>query len=325
MPEAGPDRREQLARQWLAGRYADVGDVWRPMAGDASFRRYFRLTVGGRSHVLMDAPPERESSQPFLDVSRRLRAAGLHAPEVIATDPAQGFILLEDLGERLYRDLVTPTSVEPLFADAFAALAVMAGQVDPAGLPAYDARVLGEELALFRDWYLARHKGCPPDRVEARGWQALCDELVQAALAQPQVFVHKDIHSCNLLVTESANPGIIDFQDALRGPLSYDFVSLVWDRYISWPRHRLEQWMERFRLMLDPAPPSDQWVQWCDLMGLQRNLKIVGIFARLWHRDGKSGYVEMIPRFYAYVLEALRKLPRHRELCTWLEGPECAP
>ena len=156
-------------------------------------------------------------------------------------------------------------------------------------------------------------------------WKLFCNNIIDSALAQPQCFVHRDFHSCNLLKTDANGIGIIDFQDGVIGPVSYDFISLIWDRYLSWPRSDIENWMEEIRLNLELQITPDNWRRYCDLMGLQRNLKIVGIFARLYYRDGKSGYIEMIPRFYDYITSTLRLYPEFKEVLTFMEQAECAP
>ena len=324
-PRQPEDARLELARAWLAGNFSNIEPGWQPVTGDASFRRYFRVRVNGRSHILMDAPPEFEDSAPFVDIDHRLRTAGLHAPEILLADLESGFMLLEDLGDDLYRDLVTPDTVQPLFDDAFQALAVMARDVPPAGLSAYDRELFCRELGWFTGFYLGRHRGHGLGKQQQDEWQSFCETLVASAMDQPQVFVHKDIHSCNLLRTTRGNPGIIDFQDAVSGPLSYDFVSLVWDRYIAWPRPLLEQWMEQFRLLAAPGIDPVQWKRWCDLMGLQRNIKIVGRFALLRHEQGKAGYIGMIPRFYGYILNVLPLYPEFANVLSWLEQDSCAP
>jgi len=296
-----------------------------PVSGDASFRRYFRLYSQSGSLILMDAPPEHGSSDSFVEVDKRLRKAGLHAPEILQFDLKQGFGLLEDLGDHLYRDLLKPDNANEVMPGLFDVLSRMAKEAESEGLPPYDAEFLQSELDLFPDWYLRRHKERSFADHEARAWQMLCERLIQSAADQPQVFVHRDFHSCNLLFRKGQAVGIIDFQDAMHGPLNYDFISLLWDRYISWPRTRLETWMESFRCQLAPHLPSDQWIQQCDWMGLQRNLKIVGIFARLHYRDGKTGYLEMIPRFYRYLLDVLRLYPEFKPFLDVLEQDECAP
>jgi len=295
-----------------------------PVAGDASFRRYYRLQARGQSLILMDAPPDREDSSPFLDIAGRLRAAGLRAPGVFHCSLQRGFALLEDLGDTLYRDILDEQTVDELFPDLIAVLEGMALRVDARGLPSYDESRLQTEMNLFTDWYLQRHRGRSLELSEHTLWSELCTRLIESARQQPQVFVHKDFHSCNLLQTPSG-PGIIDFQDGVCGPVTYDLVSLLWDRYISWPRERLEQWMEAARLRLAPDIPVSQWLRFCDLTSLQRNLKIVGIFARLKYRDGKDGYVEMIPRFYRYLLDVLGRYPEFSDQLRLLEGDACAP
>ncbi|NNJ65746.1 MAG: phosphotransferase [Xanthomonadales bacterium] len=318
------DSRKARAAAWAADRLGLESIPLEPVSGDASFRRYFRTAAGRTSLILMDAPPDQEDSRPFLDVAARLREAGLKAPEILHFDLSLGFGLIEDFGDTLYRELISPESIDDLVPDLFGALEGMAHRVQTWDLPAYDGERLQEEMDLFRDWYLDRHRGRPLRADEEAAWQTSCDSLIDSARRQPQVFVHKDFHSCNLLRTPQG-PGIIDFQDGLVGPLSYDFVSLVWDRYIAWPRPRLEQWMGDMHRRLRPGCPAAEWVRCCDLMGLQRNLKIVGIFARLHYRDGKAGYLELIPRFYDYLLDVLPRYPEFRDLQRLLETPECAP
>ena len=319
------DMRVERGRSWLAGDYSEVSFEWLPVTGDASYRRYFRGRVDGHSRILMDAPPEKENSTAFVDICSRLRAAGLHAPEIFKYDLEQGYLLLEDLGDDLYRDLLNGQNVQTLFEQTFSALAVMASEVDTSGLAAYDEDTLFDELNLFPDLYLIRHLDYRLAHRQRTAWSSFCEELVGAALEQPLVFVHRDIHSSNLLRTEKNNPGIIDFQDAVRGPISYDFVSLIWDRYIHWRREQLEQWMEQFRLLAAPGTDPEKWIYWCDLMGLQRNLRIVGRFAQLEHSEAKPGYVEMIPAFYRYILDVLPRYPQFAEVATWIGSDECVP
>lgn len=324
-PAAKDDRRLALARRWLESHAGCVPDSWQPVAGDASFRRYFRVRVKGASRILMDAPPEIEDSAPFVDIAERLQAAGLHAPQILLCDLESGFLLLEDLGDALYRDLLNETSVDQLFGEAFAALAIMASRVSAEGLPDYGPELFHRELDWFTGYYLGQERAHRWNSAQTKRWNAFCQVLVASALEQPQVFVHKDVHSCNLLHTPGHSPGIIDFQDAVRGPVSYDFASLVWDRYIAWPRQRLEQWMDDFRQLAAPHVPRTTWTRWCDLMGLQRNIKIVGRFALLKHAQGKQGYVEMIPRFYGYLLDVLEHYPEFSDITDLLGAPECAP
>jgi N-acetylmuramate 1-kinase len=318
------EQRQKDAADWAAEALGLPAIELRPVAGDASFRRYFRLAADGGSLILMDAPPDREDSRPFVDIARRLRAAGLNAPEILRFDLERGFGLLEDFGDTLYREIFDAASADALMPGLLDALEGMAARVDCSGLPDYGASVLQAELDLFTDWYLGRHRERPLRGAERALWADLCNRLIESATAQPQVFVHKDFHACNLLRTPRG-PGLIDFQDGLRGPLSYDLASLLWDRYIAWPRRRLEDWMEQARLRLGPGIEPAEWIRCCDWMGLQRNLKIVGIFARLRYRDGKQGYLEMIPRFYGYLLDVLPRYPEFRAFQGLLEGAECAP
>jgi len=320
------DARSTALRDWLVTLEPDgarQGEL-RNLAADASFRRYFRWRTAAGSYVAMDAPPEHERLDRFLEVAGRLRAAGLHAPEVLAHDRDQGFVLLEDLGDRLYRDLLDTDSADTLYGTAFDTLDCFAKRVDCAGLPDYDSDELRAELELFPDWYLRRQQGRPVSARERVHWDRLCERLIASALDQPQGFVHRDFHSSNLLLTEHNPPGIIDFQDAVCGPVTYDLVSLLLDRHITWPRRRLEGWLEAGRRRLAPDLESAEWQRRCDWMGLQRNLKILGIFCRLNHRDAKPAYLALLPRFRGYVLDTLRRYPeldRHRD---WLEPRLCA-
>jgi aminoglycoside/choline kinase family phosphotransferase len=319
-----PDDRERAAAAWAAEFLGAEAVELQPVSGDASFRRYFRLAKDDGSLILMDAPPQHEDSRPFVDIAARLRRAGLNAPAILQFDFEQGFGLLEDFGDTLYRDLLDERSVDDLFPELFVVLEGLAVRVDAGGLPDYDERLLQTELDLFTDWYLLRHRDRRLEGQERNLWAGLCATLVESARQQPQVFVHKDFHSCNLLQTPGG-PGVIDFQDGVRGPVCYDLVSLLWDRYIAWPRERLEDWMLQLRPRLAPELETGEWIRCCDWMGLQRNLKIVGIFARLGYRDKKAGYLEMIPRFYDYLLDVLPRYPEFKDFHRLLELPECAP
>ena len=328
------DHRLAPLQQWtmsalhsvLAPDAAVLGDdalaSWVPVSGDASFRRYFRIHFEGRSYIIMDAPPEKESVEPFVDIAQRLLKAGLRAPIIVAQQREQGFLLLEDLGDEMLKSLLNEASGQSLMDAVLPVLATMASSCDITGLPDYSSTKLQEELALFPDWYLQQHLGLSLSHDEAEQWQQLTQTLIDNALAQPQVFVHRDFHSCNLHQLPNGDIGVIDFQDAVCGPLTYDLASWLWDRYITWPRSQLESWMLQARQTLAPQVDEATWIRWCDLMGLQRNLKIVGIFARLHYRDNKSGYLEMTPRFAHYISAVLPLYPElassHVMLNKWL-------
>jgi len=319
------DTRLAQAQAWLQAMNLEIQSGFRSVAGDASFRRYFRLRANGQSGILMDAPPPAEDTRPFVDVTGRLRAAGLHAPEILQANVESGFLLLEDLGDDLYRGFLDENNADDHFPALFDVLRRMARNVEADGLPEYDSQLLRFEMDLFPNWYLGHHRQGMPRTGFDQHWDDFCGQVITSALEQPACFVHRDFHSCNLLLTPSGGVGIIDFQDAVLGPISYDFISLVWDRYISWPRVRLEAWMEQYRQMLGATIEPDRWRRYCDLMGLQRNIKVVGIFARLYYRDGRTGYLEMIPRFYDYVTDTLRRYPEFSGMLALLEQAECAP
>ncbi len=314
-------RNAQLV-SW-ARKQLDIDFDVEPVTGDASNRRYFRLSTGQKSWIVMDAPPELEDCRPFVDVTRRLRSAKLHAPEIIAEDLQSGFLLLEDLGDGLYRDVVSQQQASQQYQPIFDVLSKFATSVDVTGLPDYDQARLQQELDLFSEWYAPSHCQLPLAQSEQLQWGVICQQLITMALVQPQVFVHRDFHSCNVLQTTHNNPGIIDYQDAVRGPITYDLISWVLDRYISWPRPQVLEWYEQQRLQLQLAISSEHWLRWCDWMGLQRNLKVLGIFARLAYRDGKTSYIGLMPRFYAYVMETAALYPETQALTNMLEQRPC--
>lgn len=313
-----PERIEQLKR-WLENELNFSEYTLNPASADASFRRYFRVAREGESWIVMDAPPEKEDSRPFIAVAKLLLDAGLNVPEVIDADLEQGYLLLSDLGSRPYLAALDETSVERLYGDALGALAaIQACHPDAAGLPPYDRKLLLAEQELFRDWLIGKHLDIALTPAQA----ALCDRvfarLADNALEQPQVCVHRDYHSRNLMVTGCNNPGILDFQDAVTGAVTYDLVSLLRDCYIAWPRARVEDWALGYQelalqsgILREEHEDPAQFLRWFDLMGMQRHLKAAGIFARLNHRDGKPGYLADIPRTLSYVTEVAAS---HEEL-----------
>jgi hypothetical protein len=314
MPE-----RLKLLKHWLEDELDFSEYNLKPASSDASFRRYFRVTHAGSSFIVMDAPPEKENTRSFVTVARLLLDVGVNVPEILDESPDLGFLLLSDLGSRAYLDALNDESVERLYGDALGALAAIQACAPVRGvLPDYDHALLMREMGLFRDWLVGTHLGIVPN-------EAQCDLLGQAfarlaenALTQPRVCVHRDYHSRNLMVTRSNNPGILDFQDAVIGPVTYDLVSLLRDCYIAWPRARVEAWALGYQelalqsgILREEHEDPAQFLRWFDLMGVQRHLKAAGIFARLNHRDGKPGYLKDIPRTLGYVIDVAS---RHGEI-----------
>jgi aminoglycoside/choline kinase family phosphotransferase len=302
------DSRLANLTQWVIEDLGFAGASIAPASVDASFRRYFRVTKGADSYIVMDAPPDKEDSGPFLKVARILGGLNLNAPIVLARDMDRGFLLLSDLGSRLYLDaLAEDGAADELYADALRALRSMqtADAKHSKGLPRYDRALLTREMELLPEWFLARHLGL---RIEARErdmLDRLFDSLVDAAVSQPSCFVHRDYHSRNLLVTPENNPGILDFQDAVWGPVTYDLASLLKDCYIAWPPARVREWVREYRENLLEAgfklnATAAEFLRWFDLVGLQRHIKVLGIFARLFYRDGKSQYLNDLPRVLDY-------------------------
>jgi aminoglycoside/choline kinase family phosphotransferase len=321
------DARLALIRQWLEQDLGLRAQRLEPASSDASFRRYFRAFFPERTLVIMDAPPDKEDVRPYLEVSGLLEGVGVHVPHVHEADPARGLLLLEDLGVTQYLSrLEAGDDPQRLYGDALAALAdIQARGLEAAReLPPYDAAALERELALMPEWFCSRHLQVELSSEEREVIRAAFDFLIAEALAQPAVFVHRDYHSRNLMVIAQRNPGIIDFQDALRGPIGYDLVSLLKDCYISWPRARVDGWVRAHREMLltrGVAAGADEreFLRWFDMIGVQRHIKVLGIFARLWYRDGKAGYLKDLPLTLEYVREACRLYPELRDLSGIIE------
>jgi aminoglycoside/choline kinase family phosphotransferase len=275
-------------------------------SADASFRRYFRVFLAERTLIAMDAPPEREDSRPFVQVAKLLREAGLNAPEVLADDLAQGFLLVTDLGTRSYlAALIEDHDVDRLFGDATSALVRWQAATRPGVLPEYDERLLRRELELFPEWYLARHLGVEITPKLRSTLDAGFAAILANNLAQPRVYVHRDYMPRNLMVAEP-NPGILDFQDAVHGPVTYDIACLFRDAFISWEEERvldgtIRYWEKARRAGLPVGADFGEFWRDVEWMGLQRHLKVLGIFARLSYRDGKPDYLEDTPRFVGYV------------------------
>lgn len=306
------DQRRMTAEHWAARELAWPEWQSDAISSDASFRRYFRLRHAGQTRVVMDAPPEREPVSAFLDVARRLQPL-VHVPAVHAADVDQGLVLLEDLGDTPFHHRLNDDNADGLFDYALAALLAMQKSAPVDGLPDYDAALLMRELALFPDWFLARHWQVEPTDDELDDWDMLCALLIRWALDQPTVFCHRDFMPRNLMVSQP-NPGIIDFQDAVNGPISYDPVCLFRDAFLSWPTARVDDWLEGYRQQALaaglPITASDRlWQRQCDFMGVQRHLKVLGIFARIAYRDGKPAYLDDAARFFDYLSVAIERNP----------------
>ncbi len=307
-------RLDDLA-SWLATLPSELGlciGTLRAASADASFRRYFRLDAAAGTLIAMDAPPAQEDSRPYVKVAALLHAAGLNAPRILAQDLAQGFLLLTDLGTQTFLHVLDEDNADALYGAAIDALITWQRASRPDVLPPYDTALLTRELALFPDWYVGRHLQhtlTPAQRQTLERSNAL---LIETALAQPRVYVHRDYMPRNLMVS-SPNPGILDFQDALGGPLTYDLVSLLRDCYLRWDEARVQAWAEDFRRELVRAgriaDAPQRFFRAFDLMGLQRHIKVLGIFCRLHYRDGKPGYLADLPRVLGYVLDIAARYP----------------
>jgi aminoglycoside/choline kinase family phosphotransferase len=311
LTDASDSRLAELT-QWVFGDLGFAGSRIAPASVDASFRRYFRVTRGVDSYVVMDAPPDKEHLEPFLCVARLLLGIGLNVPVILAKDATRGFLLLSDLGHRQYLDELRDVgAAERLYADALAALSAMqlADSAMSRDLPRYDHALLTREMELMPEWFLRNHLRLQVSAAERGMLNRLFETLAQSALTQPATFVHRDYHSRNLLVTSVNNPGILDFQDAVRGPATYDLVSLLRDCYVDWPAARVRAWALQYRETLLErnfrlGATEAEFIRWFDLVGLQRHIKVLGIFARLFYRDGKSQYLHDLPRVLRYARDA---------------------
>ncbi len=299
-------KRLELVHQWLAGLFPERPLSVAPASADASFRRYFRVTFDdGTSRIVMDAPPEHEDCRPFVHVAGLLHGAGVHAPEILAQDLQRGLLLLTDLGRTTYLDALDDANADGLFRDALDALVKWQLASRPDALPPYDEALLRRELNLFPDWYVARHLGTPLSAQQQETLECMHTLLLQNILAQPKVFVHRDYMPRNLMVCAD-NPGVLDFQDAVHGPISYDVASLFRDAFVSWEEEHVLDWSVRYwekarRAGLPVGADFGAFYRDMEWMGLQRHLKVLGIFARINYRDDKPKYLADTPRFVNYV------------------------
>ncbi|MGP6458879.1 aminoglycoside phosphotransferase family protein [Pseudomonas parakoreensis] len=317
------DVRLQHLKVWLneqlAILFADQGWGTVPPAtltaasSDASFRRYFRWEGAGRSFVVMDAPPPQENCKPFVDIAFLLAKSGINVPKIYAEDLERGFLLLNDLGNKTYLDVIDGENADALFSDALQALLAFQQLPMVAPLPSYDVALLRRELELFPEWYVKRELGIEFDAAQQQQWQSVSELLIDSALAQPKVLVHRDYMPRNLMLSEP-NPGVLDFQDAVYGPVTYDITCLFKDAFLSWPEERVRGWLESYwqqasALDIPVQADFEDFLRASDLMGVQRHLKVIGIFARICHRDGKPRYLADVPRFFAYIEAVIARRP----------------
>ncbi|MBC3270883.1 phosphotransferase [Pseudomonas sp. SWRI81] len=322
------DVRLQHLKVWLdeqlAKLFAEQG--WGPVppatltaaSSDASFRRYFRWEGDGRSFVVMDAPPPQENCKPFVDIAFLLAKSGINVPKIYAEDLDRGFLLLNDLGNKTYLDVIDGENADALFHDALQALLAFQQLPMVAPLPGYDVALLRRELELFPEWYVKRELGVEFDATQQQQWQRISELLINSALAQPKVLVHRDYMPRNLMISEP-NPGVLDFQDAVYGPVTYDVTCLFKDAFLSWPEERVRGWLESYwqqasALDIPVHADFEDFLRASDLMGVQRHLKVIGIFARICHRDGKPRYLADVPRFFSYIDAVIARRPELAEL-----------
>ena len=319
------ERLAQL-KAWLSDKLNIRDYEMTPASSDASFRRYFRVVSNGETMIVMDAPPPQEDTKPFVKVAELLAKLGLNVPIIKASNEEQGYLLITDLGDQQYLDHLNTDSVEKLYGDAMRSLLLMqkGGIAERATLPAYDHALLMREMELFREWYLKGHMELSLSSQEEKMLGTVFEILAQSALDQPQVLVHRDYHSRNLMLTSENNPGILDFQDAVTGPVTYDLVSLLKDCYIKWPENKVKSWaLDYMRQATNNnimgSVEDDQFIKWFDFMGVQRHLKATGIFARLNKRDNKPTYLNDIPRTMSYVIDVSQNYTELKPLLTFLQ------
>lgn len=319
------DDRQQSLQKWVIDALASNSEApqgsLEVVSGDASFRRYFRQYTEGTPYIAVDAPPEKENSLPFVSIAKAWFEQGIQVPKVIKADLEQGFMLLSDMGDQLLFPLLNEASAEGLYHQALDDLVAI--QQTRYELPAYDAELLDREMALFTDWFLGEHLGFELSTQEQNMLDDTFAVLRESALGQVQVPVHRDYHSRNIMVCDDDSLGIIDFQDAVYGPITYDVVSLLRDCYVAWPMEQVQQWAQDYFAKardagLLGAISDEQLMLWFDWMGIQRHLKAVGIFARLNHRDGKTGYMNDIPRTLNYIVEVSAQYSTLADFHQWL-------
>lgn len=318
------DNRFQLLQSWIQETLNWKNAIIEVASADASFRRYFRIHHQAKTYIAMDAPPDKEDIAPFVDVTQRLLDSGVHAPKIIAEQAELGFLMLEDLGTIPYQDVLNQSSADDLYTDALEAL-ISLQQANIDGLPLYSKDFLHDEMKLMPEWFLGKHLDIKLTTSQQDIINRTFDNLTNAIEEQPTGFVHRDYHSRNLMKTAEQNPGIIDYQDAVSGPLTYDLVSLLRDCYVVWPQSKVSAWALQYKHMaiesgLLKEITDEDFLRHMDLTGLQRHIKVLGIFSRLKHRDGKAHYLEDLPLTLSYVLTVGSKHPETNDLVALFDG-----
>lgn len=303
------DRKEKM-KSWLKSHDYDLNSL-QVASADASFRQYFRINKQDKSFIVMDAPPENEPCDTFITLANQLTHHGVNAPQHYEQNLKEGFLVLSDFGDDLLLKLLNDDNVDALYKKAMSVIYSMQSLVPSDNLPKYTSTLLNTEMDLFREWFLEKLLGIKLSETDSKEWEVIKNTLIESALEQPQFFVHRDFHSRNLIQTASGELGVIDFQDAVQGPITYDLVSLLRDCYIAWPKEQVIKWCADYYQTASGLMESteDQFHYWFDLMGTQRHLKAIGIFSRLKLRDGKNGYIADIPRTLAYVKQVCEQEP----------------
>ena len=320
-PNNDPRGEERLA--WAREALGDPGACLVRASVDAGFRSYWRSEGTATSHIVMDSPPDREDVRPWLRIRDLLEAGGVRVPRVHARDVERGFLLLEDLGTNTLLQVIGDDNADAMFDAAIDQLLALQAIAAPAYLPAYDEAMLARELRLFDEWFLGRHLGIALDCDAMETLDLAYRRLIDAALAQPRVLVHRDFMPRNLMPAGNDGLAVLDFQDAVAGPIAYDPLCLFKDAFRSWPQARVDAWLDRYHARATaaglPLPPLARFRRDADLIGVQRHLKVIGIFARLCHRDGKSKYLADVPRFFAYLDGVLPNYPEMAPLRELIE------
>lgn len=308
------DQRIQQLKIWLNKILKSEHYELSVASADASFRRYFRIKHNDKSMIAMDAPPEKEDCKPFVTIAKQLYSASINSPEVLAEDHEQGFLLLSDLGDIQYLSILNNENADTLYKDAIDSLINIQG-ITAKALPTYDRQLLQTEMNLFPEWFIEQYLNISLTTEQQHLMNSAFECLIESALQQPKVFVHRDYHSRNLMQTSENNPGILDFQDAVYGAITYDLASLLKDCYIRWPREKIESWVEYYFLkaqnkkLISSQCELKEFIQWFDLMSVQRHIKVLGIFSRLSIRDNKQDYIKDLPLTLQYIVDCCERYP----------------